>query len=199
MHKAEPSTGPYSSVDPAPPAPEEDVGKLREDLLDESLPLFERYRAMFALRNLGEEPAVLALADGEPSQFCSQGGGAGAGPQLSRGRRATPGFKCCHRCPWRATVSPLPPPIQSGGLMSGLWGCCFLEQLGPGSWLGFKLRMLHTAAHFGEAGSGGEVNLVLAARPPAALFFPPWHIARLKSQYVSLFDGPHTCCFPPCR
>nr|XP_056701030.1 deoxyhypusine hydroxylase [Euleptes europaea] len=64
MRKAEPSTGPYSSVDPAPPAPEEDVGKLREALLDESRPLFERYRAMFALRNLGGEPAVLALADG---------------------------------------------------------------------------------------------------------------------------------------
>ncbi|XP_048351740.1 deoxyhypusine hydroxylase [Sphaerodactylus townsendi] len=62
--KAEPSTSPYSSVDPAPPALEEDVGKLRAALLDESRPLFERYRAMFALRNLGGEPAVLALADG---------------------------------------------------------------------------------------------------------------------------------------
>ncbi|XP_077187895.1 deoxyhypusine hydroxylase [Paroedura picta] len=63
-HKAEPSTSPYSSVDPAPPAPEEDVGKLKGALLDEFRPLFERYRAMFALRNLGGEPAVLALADG---------------------------------------------------------------------------------------------------------------------------------------
>ncbi|XP_005999531.1 deoxyhypusine hydroxylase [Latimeria chalumnae] len=55
---------PYFSVDPAPPDQEKDVKKLRESLLDESLPLFDRYRAMFALRNLGGEEAVLALADG---------------------------------------------------------------------------------------------------------------------------------------
>ncbi|KAH0625870.1 hypothetical protein JD844_034225 [Phrynosoma platyrhinos] len=59
-----PITGPYCSVDPAPPAEEVDVGKLRQALLDESRPLFERYRAMFALRNMGGEAAVLALADG---------------------------------------------------------------------------------------------------------------------------------------
>ncbi|XP_006639986.1 deoxyhypusine hydroxylase [Lepisosteus oculatus] len=55
---------PYVSVDPAPPAPERSVPELRTRLLDESLPLFDRYRAMFALRNLGTEEAVLALADG---------------------------------------------------------------------------------------------------------------------------------------
>ncbi|KAF7237147.1 Deoxyhypusine hydroxylase [Varanus komodoensis] len=59
-----PGDSPYSSVDPAPPAEEQDVGKLKEVLLDDSQPLFERYRAMFALRNLGGEAAVLALADG---------------------------------------------------------------------------------------------------------------------------------------
>ncbi|XP_028627623.1 deoxyhypusine hydroxylase isoform X2 [Grammomys surdaster] len=57
-------TGPYLSVDPAPPAAEQDVGRLREALLDEGRPLFERYRAMFALRNVGGEEAALALADG---------------------------------------------------------------------------------------------------------------------------------------
>ncbi|XP_063002943.1 deoxyhypusine hydroxylase [Elgaria multicarinata webbii] len=62
--KAKPAVSPYCSVDPAPPAEEKDVGKLRQVLLDESQPLFERYRAMFALRNLGGEAAVLALADG---------------------------------------------------------------------------------------------------------------------------------------
>ncbi|NWS44527.1 DOHH hydroxylase, partial [Probosciger aterrimus] len=57
-------TSPYLSVDPAPPAEETDITKLRETLLDESQPLFDRYRAMFALRNVGGRAAVLALADG---------------------------------------------------------------------------------------------------------------------------------------
>ncbi|XP_004441468.1 PREDICTED: deoxyhypusine hydroxylase [Ceratotherium simum simum] len=56
--------GPYLSVDPAPPAEEQDVGRLREVLLDEARPLFDRYRAMFALRNAGGEEAALALAEG---------------------------------------------------------------------------------------------------------------------------------------
>ncbi|KAM4549343.1 deoxyhypusine hydroxylase isoform 2-T2 [Odontesthes bonariensis] len=55
---------PYCSVDPAPPAPRKSVPELRSTLLNESLPLFERYRAMFALRNLGSEEAVVALGDG---------------------------------------------------------------------------------------------------------------------------------------
>ncbi|XP_071772046.1 deoxyhypusine hydroxylase [Centroberyx gerrardi] len=55
---------PYSSVDPAPPATRKSISELRTILLDESLLLFERYRAMFALRNLGNEEAVLALGDG---------------------------------------------------------------------------------------------------------------------------------------
>lgn len=57
---------PYCSVDPAPPAVRKSVPELRQALLNESLPLFERYRAMFALRNLGNEEAVLALAAGKP-------------------------------------------------------------------------------------------------------------------------------------
>lgn len=61
---AEPAAGPYLSVDPAPPAEERDVGRLREALLDEARPLFDRYRAMFALRNAGGEEAALALAEG---------------------------------------------------------------------------------------------------------------------------------------
>ncbi|KAJ7992939.1 hypothetical protein DPEC_G00267270 [Dallia pectoralis] len=55
---------PYCSVDPAPAAQKKTVSELRTQLLDESLALFERYRAMFALRNLGTEEAVLALGDG---------------------------------------------------------------------------------------------------------------------------------------
>ncbi|XP_020020274.1 deoxyhypusine hydroxylase isoform X1 [Castor canadensis] len=65
QHPGEPVTsGPYLSVDPAPAAEERDVGCLREVLLDEAQPLFDRYRAMFALRNAGGEEAALALAEG---------------------------------------------------------------------------------------------------------------------------------------
>ncbi|XP_078526084.1 deoxyhypusine hydroxylase [Lissotriton helveticus] len=63
-NKDNPDANPYQSVDPAPPLEEKDVVKLRAALLNESLPLFDRYRAMFALRNLGGKAAVLALADG---------------------------------------------------------------------------------------------------------------------------------------
>ncbi|XP_064136345.1 deoxyhypusine hydroxylase isoform X2 [Loxodonta africana] len=64
QHGGEPAVvGPYLSVDPAPPAEEQDVGRLREALLDEARPLFDRYRAMFALRNTGGKEAALALAE----------------------------------------------------------------------------------------------------------------------------------------
>ena len=58
---------PYSSVDPAPPHPQhvnlstEEIGKILTDI---SLPLFERYRAMFSLRNRGGSECVLELCRG---------------------------------------------------------------------------------------------------------------------------------------
>ncbi|XP_068175476.1 deoxyhypusine hydroxylase [Antennarius striatus] len=55
---------PYCSVDPAPPSTKKTTSELRAVLLDESCCLFERYRAMFALRNCGSEEAVLALGEG---------------------------------------------------------------------------------------------------------------------------------------
>ncbi|KAI0004575.1 deoxyhypusine hydroxylase [Russula compacta] len=69
----EPQT--YTSVDPAPPTSsllaggavsrkESSAEELRSKLLDTQLPLFERYRAMFALRNIGSPEAVDALAAG---------------------------------------------------------------------------------------------------------------------------------------
>ncbi|XP_031551620.1 deoxyhypusine hydroxylase-like [Actinia tenebrosa] len=58
------SSNPYNSVDPAPPALDLDIPKLKNQLLDESKPLFERYRSMFSLRNAGGREAVLALAEG---------------------------------------------------------------------------------------------------------------------------------------
>ncbi|CAG8631049.1 17605_t:CDS:2, partial [Acaulospora morrowiae] len=55
----------YTSIDPAPPNTKiKSIPELRDILLDTKLPLFERYRAMFALRNLGTVEAVLALAQG---------------------------------------------------------------------------------------------------------------------------------------
>merc|ERR1712203_1077473 len=54
----------WGSHDPAPPSKEKDVVKLREMLLDHDLPLFDRYRAMFSLRNIGDQESILALAAG---------------------------------------------------------------------------------------------------------------------------------------
>ncbi|EGS21375.1 uncharacterized protein CTHT_0032300 [Thermochaetoides thermophila DSM 1495] len=50
----------FASVDPAPPMPlgegERTVEELGKTLMDTSLPLFKRYRAMFALRDLASPP-----------------------------------------------------------------------------------------------------------------------------------------------
>ncbi|KAI1908051.1 deoxyhypusine hydroxylase [Ophidiomyces ophidiicola] len=64
----------FTSIDPAPPLPlsnERSIPELKQTLLDSSLPLFKRYRAMFALRDLSSPPdlptavpAILALAEG---------------------------------------------------------------------------------------------------------------------------------------
>ncbi|KAL3868407.1 hypothetical protein ACJMK2_041215 [Sinanodonta woodiana] len=62
--KEELSQNPYMSVDPAPPSKIKDVGKLKKELLDEFLPMFQRYRALFSLRNIGSREAVMALAEG---------------------------------------------------------------------------------------------------------------------------------------
>ncbi|KAF2747682.1 deoxyhypusine hydroxylase-like protein [Sporormia fimetaria CBS 119925] len=68
-------TSDFASIDPAPPLPQEaktpSIPELEKTLLDTSLPLFHRYRAMFALRDLSSPPdlptavpAVHALARG---------------------------------------------------------------------------------------------------------------------------------------
>lgn len=55
----------YSSVDPAPPSCDtKDVKELGRQLMDTSLPLFVRYRAMFGLREIGNTEAVEELAKG---------------------------------------------------------------------------------------------------------------------------------------
>ncbi|XP_050085841.1 deoxyhypusine hydroxylase [Anopheles aquasalis] len=55
---------PYASVDPTPAAVGRSVEELQRILMDESDTLFNRYRAMFALRNLQSKEATLALATG---------------------------------------------------------------------------------------------------------------------------------------
>lgn len=52
----------YDSVDPAPPAPVADEARLERQLLDTGLPMFERMRAIFTLRNLGTPDAVRAIS-----------------------------------------------------------------------------------------------------------------------------------------
>lgn len=57
----------YTSIDPAPPMPttqESKIPKLQAILNDQDQPLFERYRAMFRLRDIGSDEACLALASG---------------------------------------------------------------------------------------------------------------------------------------
>lgn len=65
----------FASIDPAPPLAQNahrySIPEMQEKLLDNRLPLFERYRAMFALRDLASPPdlptavlAVHALASG---------------------------------------------------------------------------------------------------------------------------------------
>ena len=58
------SENPYASVDPAPPAIHSNIEKLTTTLLDENIPLFERYRAMFSLRNMRTKESALAIAKG---------------------------------------------------------------------------------------------------------------------------------------
>ncbi len=55
---------PYNSVDPAPPMAERDPARLKGILLDEGASLFDRYRAMFSLRNVGTEECIRALGEG---------------------------------------------------------------------------------------------------------------------------------------
>ena len=59
-----PSLSAFQSIDPAPPSEtSQSVSTLRQELLDTSLSLFQRYRAMFALRDLNSDEAALALVD----------------------------------------------------------------------------------------------------------------------------------------
>jgi len=59
-HKPERSE--FDSVDPAPASEDSRVDSLRVTICDENEKMFQRMRALFALRNIGGEDAVEALA-----------------------------------------------------------------------------------------------------------------------------------------
>ena len=52
----------FASLDPAPPLPSTSIPHLQSVLCDSSLSLYERYRAMFTLRNIGSDEAIHALS-----------------------------------------------------------------------------------------------------------------------------------------
>lgn len=64
------TSGDYLSHDPAPPVELEGkssaahIEELRTKLMDEDASLFNRYRAMFALRNMNTDASAMALVDG---------------------------------------------------------------------------------------------------------------------------------------
>lgn len=62
--KIDKDENPYASVDPTPPAVTKDVKQLEQILLDENDTLFNRYRAMFSLRNIKTDESVLAISKG---------------------------------------------------------------------------------------------------------------------------------------
>ena len=63
-----PERSEFDSVDPAPPSSERSVADLREVLCNEDEKMFQRMRALFALRNIGGKDSVEALAAAYESQ-----------------------------------------------------------------------------------------------------------------------------------
>ena len=57
-----PERSEFDSVDPAPPSSERSVADLRKVLCNEDEKMFQRMRALFALRNIGGKDSVDALA-----------------------------------------------------------------------------------------------------------------------------------------
>lgn len=62
MEESRPERSEFDSVDPAPPSDDLRVTSLRQTICDEEEKMFQRMRALFALRNIGGEDAVDALA-----------------------------------------------------------------------------------------------------------------------------------------
>ena len=68
MAEDKPEISEFGSVDPAPASADADVRILGETLCDEGGRMFERMRALFALRNIGGVEAIDALARGFKSK-----------------------------------------------------------------------------------------------------------------------------------
>lgn len=61
----EESLSPYDTVDPSPSyPPTTPIDKLKAIYLDEKKPLFERYKALFAFRNMNTPDAIAAICEG---------------------------------------------------------------------------------------------------------------------------------------
>lgn len=58
-----PEISPFDSVDPAPPSQESNITNLSNTLSDENEKMFQRMRALFALRNIGGHESVDALTN----------------------------------------------------------------------------------------------------------------------------------------
>ena len=63
-----PQVSQFGSVDPAPPSQEGSVAAWKVTLCDEEAPMFQRMRAVFALRNHRSDEAVEALCSGFDAQ-----------------------------------------------------------------------------------------------------------------------------------
>ena len=68
MAEDKPEISEFGSVDPAPASADADVRILGQTLCDEGGRMFERMRALFALRNIGGVEAIDALAGGITSK-----------------------------------------------------------------------------------------------------------------------------------
>ena len=62
MTKNKPERSEFDSVDPAPPSQDNKVATLRNTICNEDEKMFQRMRALFALRNIGGKDSVEALA-----------------------------------------------------------------------------------------------------------------------------------------
>mmetsp|Transcript_17855 Transcript_17855/g.30799 ORF Transcript_17855/g.30799 Transcript_17855/m.30799 type:complete len:302 (+) Transcript_17855:79-984(+) len=63
LTKNGPSSEVFQSIDPAPPVSAMPLPELKRILLDRTASLYDRYRALFALRNRNDEEAVLAITE----------------------------------------------------------------------------------------------------------------------------------------
>ena len=64
MSDRAPQVSQYGSVDPAPPSNQGNIDTWKNSLVNDEIPLFQRMRNVFALRNDGSDESCLALCHG---------------------------------------------------------------------------------------------------------------------------------------